>query len=89
MWLGGFALIAGLMIAGVYKMIKTNKITVINLIVAGVLALFFALGVNFPVTGGVVMWVLENVTLMNGFRDTQKFSATACISVCLFCSTGA
>jgi hypothetical protein len=88
LWLGLFLIFAILIGLGVRARFRSDRSITIALIIVGLIGFVMACGVEAPITGPVVRWVITSLPLMKGFREPEKFSALLVFSYVYFAGYG-
>lgn len=61
---------------------------VLSLVLTGLVALFFAVGVSYEPFKSTVLWLYEHVPFLKGFREPQKFVALLVFVYAIFSAIG-
>jgi hypothetical protein len=75
LWLFLFLIFAVLIGLGIRARFRSDRSLTIAFIVVGLIGFIMACGVEAPVTGPFVKWIVTSWPLMKGFREPEKFSA--------------
>lgn len=75
LWLGIFFLLAVLIALGIRAKWRKERSLTTAFLVCALIAFIMACGINAPLFGPLVRWVILHVPLMKGFREPEKFSA--------------
>jgi hypothetical protein len=88
LWIIIFLLFAILIGMGIFdRWHKDRKLTT-ALLLCGLIGFIMAYGIEAPITGPAVHWIVLHVPLMKGFREPEKFSALLVLVYAYFASYG-
>jgi hypothetical protein len=88
LWLGLFSILAVLIVLGIRARWHTDRETAIVFLITGAIGFVMACGIEAPLTGLLVKWVITSLPLMKGFREPEKFSILLVFSYVYFASYG-
>jgi hypothetical protein len=86
-WVPGLV-IAGVIIAGIWRVVRRRDLLGITLLVVMVMAVFLASGIAFAPMAGVTRWLVAHVPLYRGYREPEKWVAVIALAYSYFAAQG-